>query len=827
VKKILFLTFPLGLTFSVFAQSKYAAIGGIETPYKNQYTFTAKLDEKTNTLSFETNAPVTVVTLETYTEDEIITRKGVEYTNTYFKTGNKYSYDLKKPLLKDKQAYWLKVSIGNNGVPLAEYYFKKRTVAPEPVEEAANENNEEVKDASGATVIRTNATCAAGKTKLITSLKALDGVRDVKIDPKGTINIKYSSDGTPYSGLLATINENGFNANNLKTSNASANPCGKIDGIGKIDKIEKLDPQKFDLKPNLLDATPGYRKAAIKFVPLQADASKGYSDNKVYNWVDSLGNQHSATGKEILDEVNQLEKALNTRGHSLRDKKPFDGLTFPLKLVAKNDLTNCVITNNLVKTSGPKYQINSFSNPKKYTVVKNLVASTIYAYFGEVVTNAAEFKIGWLNSSILFTRTGNDASAKMGLVFQPAMYAKVNKCVVDVSENAGGTTLFSTTIDIKKPDATFQPYNYSMSFGEAVEPQYMSKDYTMRTYNLLFSNEGNILPPATRYAKPYFVTLKFYDAAGNLLTTNQPNQLILNNQLPMPLNIPVSGGKQYAGYNYEFLDPGLHCFGFFSRSTGFSADYYSMDSGYDGKRKISSVKANMEIGVKYYNWQRLIDNNAPITKDFVLFGYDINSEEKFYKGDGLPGIRIPGGFKKEDPDQGIVTLLGTSYNLNTTDKNNFSEKISETIANVDFFIGPVPCNITVSVSGTVNINADYQRGNNSDIKTTLTPHADITMHGSGGVDAKIMYAKVFADINLLSIDMAYALEVNNEDKNRNVKIDPQLKVGGLSGQVYFQAGFCIPIPLVDDICESFRIDILNWKGFEKSFKIDPKKGISL
>ena len=826
MKTTLFSTLFVLFAVTSFAQSKYSSVGGLETRYKDQYTFTVKLDEKANTLSFETDAPVTVVTLETYTEQELITRKGQEYTNTHTKRGNKYSYNLNTPLLKDKHAYWLKVAIGNNGVPLAEYFFKKIAAATEPVE-ATNENNEEVKDASGATVIRTNATCAAGKTKLMASLKALDGVKDVKIDPRGTVNIKYSSDGTPYSGLLATINENGFNANNQKTNNASANPCGKTEGTGKIDKIDKIEPKKFDMKPNLLDATPGYRKAAIKFVPFQPDASKGYSDTKVYSWADPLGNQHTATGKEILDEVNKLEESLNERGHSLRDKKAFDGLTSPLKLVAKNDLTNCLITNKVKEPSVKKYNLNIGANPKKYTVVKNLIASTVYSYFGDVVTNAAEFKIGWLNSSALFTRNGNNASANMELVFQPAMYAKVNKCVVDVSDNAGSSTLFSTTVDVKKPTATFQPYNYTMGFGDAIEPQYVAKDYVMRTYNLVFLNVGNILPPATRYAKPYYVTLKFYDAAGNLVTTNQPNQLVLNNQLPMPINIPANGGKQYASYDYEFLDPGIHCFGFFSRSTGFSADYHSQNTGYDGIDKTTSVKANMEIGVKYYNWKRLIDGNAPATKDFVLFGYNISSEEKYYKADnGMSGIRVP-GFKKEDPDQGTVTLLGTTYDLNNTNENSFSEKIEEEIANVDFFIGPVPCNITVSVSGSVSMSVDYQSTSRTDIKTNLTPHGDITMHGSGGVDAKILYAKVFADINLLSIDMPYSLEVNNQDNNRNSKIDAQLKVGGLSGQVYFQAGFCIPIPLVDDICKSFRIDILNWKGFEKSFKIDPSKGISL
>jgi copper chaperone CopZ len=216
------------LALAVFAQTKYSSIGGIETPYRDKYKFTAKLDEKTNILSFETDAPVTVVTLETYTSEELIARKGKEYTNTYTKTGNKYSYDLKKPLLKDKHAYWLKVSIGNNGVPLAEYLFKKTaaTAATEPAEEVATASDEEIKNADGATVITTNIKCAAGKTKVVNALKEMEGVFDVKVDiVTGKLTIKYSSDGTPYTTLLSTINENGFDANGQKSANPSANPC--------------------------------------------------------------------------------------------------------------------------------------------------------------------------------------------------------------------------------------------------------------------------------------------------------------------------------------------------------------------------------------------------------------------------------------------------------------------------------------------------------------------------------------------------------------------------------------------------------------------------
>lgn len=803
------------LTWIVLSASaqQYSSVGGIEALFKGKYRFVVALDERKKTLSFQTDAPVSVITLETYTKEERITRKGQEYTDKFYtKKGNTYTYDLTRPELKDKYAYWLKVSTGRNGVPLAEYYFQKRNAE----ENNQEEGGEEQKNAAGETIIRTNATCTEGKAKLMAALKVLDGVQNVTIDPRGTLSIRYSSDGTPYNDLLTTINENGFNANNQKTTNPTANPCSS-----------KPSEKKTVFAPNLLDASPGYKKAPIKFVPIKADYSKGFSETKVYDWKDPLGNQHTATGQEILDEVNNLEQQLNERGHSLREKKTLDGLTLKLNAVAKNDFANCVITNKLLPAKkNPQYDFSKPVKLKNINIAQKLIASTIYSYLG-YVTNSAEFKSANMNSSDKFTRTGNNASADMQLVMQPAMYQKVQTCRVDVAEISKGPALFATTIMINKFTSTISSAVPNINFGDAVEPQYMPSTYSIYSYKLLFENVGNKLPPATRYAKPYYLTLTFYDASGQQVQTYQPNDLILNNQLPMPINVTKIGGSQYSGYDYQFLDPGLHCFGFYAKSTGYNAQYLSQDSAYDGKRMRSAINANMEIGVKYYNWERLINSNAPLTKDFPLFGYDISSEEKYLKIDGTPPqIGFP-EYKKEDPDKGIVTLLGESHNLATTNENTFVKAINENFPTINFFIGPVPCNITIGLSGNISVAVDYQskKIKSNDAKLSIIPHADITLHGSGGIDAKIMYAKVYADVKLLEIDMPYTMEVSAT--NTLAKIEPLLSVGGLSGEVYFKAGFCIPIPLVDDICESFRIDILNWKGYEKKFTVDPKKGISL
>lgn len=805
---------PIVLILLVLSASgqQYSSVGGLETLFKGKHRFTAVLDERKKTLSFQTDAEVSVITLETYTAEERIARKGQEYTDKFYtKNGTTYTFDLTRPELRDKYAYWLKVSTGRNGVPLAEYYFQKRT----DTQNNPEESSEEQKNAAGETIIRTNATCTEGKTKLLAALKALDGVQKVTIDPRGTVNISYSSDGTPYKDLLSTINENGFNANNQKTNNPAANPC------------TKPSEKKTVFAPNLLDASPGYKKAAIKFVPIKADYSKGYSDTKVYEWKDPLGNQHTATGKEILDEVNDLEQQLNERGHSLREKKALNGLTLQLNAVAKNDFANCVITNKLLPAKkNPQYDFNKPVKLKNVNIAEKLINSTVYSYLG-YVTNSAEFKSANMNSSDKFTRIGNNASADMQLVMQTAMFQKVKTCRVDVAETPKGSALFATTIVLNKFTHTISSAVPNINFGDAVEPQYMPSNYSIYSYKLLFENVGNKLPAATRNAKPYYLILTFYDAAGQQVQTYQPNDLVLNNQLPMPLNVTKMGGKQYSGYDYQFLDPGLHCFGFYAKSSGYNAQYFSQDSAYDGKRMKSTVNANMEIGVKYYNWERLINSNAPLTKDFPLFGYDISSEEKYLKLDGKPPPIGFAEYKKEDPDKGIVTLLGETHNLANTNEDKFVKVINENFPTIDFFIGPVPCNITIGLSGNISVAVDYQskKIKSSDAKLSITPHADITLHGSGGIDAKIMYAKVYADVKLLEIDMPYTMEVSATNTLANIQ--PLLSVGGLSGEVYFKAGFCIPIPLVDDICESFRIDILNWKGYEKKFTVDPKKGISL
>lgn len=599
--------------------------------------------------------------------------------------------------------------------------------------------------------------------------------------------------------------------------------------------------QTVTLDRNLLDASPGYRRAAIQFVPIAPTPDavrRGYKADSIYVWVDPNGGRHRARGDEILKQVNDLEKALCERGHTLREKNTFNGLSIIMPRTVKNDLTNCVIRNNLkpVKT-GRTIDISGSSARNKIgrtridrTRVVKMLENTVYSYTG-FLSYSGEFKQGSLGQTSNIERPSNNPaqlSSRLMLVITPKLYDQISKCTYEVADKPNGAALITTAVNIKSPGKTIQPVRggFTIDYSDdCTEPTNMGNDFVMRVYDITLNNSGNIIPSPTKYPQPYYVTLKFYDASGKLLDTYLPNNIILNNQLPMPINIPVNKELNYAGYDYELTDPTTHSFGFYAKSGGVTTSVASEKIGYDGINRNSSVSADMRIGVKYYNWARLVDGNAPLSKEFDLFAYTIKSEEKYSKPDnGAPQIRVPGN-KAKDPDYGSITLLGTTYDLSSQDGNSFQQGISEEIFNQRFFIGPVPCKIAVSLTGNVGVDVAYASNSTTcDIVSSINPYAEVNVHGEGGVDAVIAYAMVKADVNLLKIGIPTSIQVKGPS---DLNITETLVVGGLSGQVYFQAGICIPIPFFDDICKDFRIDILKWDGLEKSFSIDPVKGIVL
>lgn len=218
---LLIAIFFTGLT--VFAQNKFSSMAGQEAEFNSKYKLSASIDESTMTLKFTTDAPVTKAILSTYTAEQLSVRKGTDNIYPFKEAVNSYQFNLNAPVYKGYLAYWLKVYT-SDGV-WQEYFFKRKSTtntAPPAIRKPVATTAATA--AAGGTKIKTNIACDAGKNKVITALKEMDGVFNVSVDTKsGILTIDYSSDGTPYTEIISTINKNGFDADGKKAS--AVNPC--------------------------------------------------------------------------------------------------------------------------------------------------------------------------------------------------------------------------------------------------------------------------------------------------------------------------------------------------------------------------------------------------------------------------------------------------------------------------------------------------------------------------------------------------------------------------------------------------------------------------
>jgi len=819
------------VSLASFGQSKYSMIGGVETPYKNQYTFQIRLDEVNKKLIFETNAPVTVVTLDVYTPEEYLIRKGKEYTNTHVKSGNTYSYDLNNALLKDKEAYWLKVSIGNNGVPLAEYLFKKRATATEPVR---NENNEEVKDATGATVIQTNATCTDGKTKLMASLKALDGVRDVKIDPRGTVKIIYSNDGTPYSELLATINENGFSAGSQKSNSPDKNPC-----IKKIAPEEKYTRQTGR---NIFDARKGFAIAPIKHVDFTVTpdaAKKGFKMDSIYTWTAPDGEVKMASGEEILKQVNEMERELNFRGRTLRKQNAFSALSYKLinqSAVLKIPKSVTKISDDPVLKNGPgkgiyKIPIIKTKHNKLPDVsgkFSTVIGGDVGVYFGRIISNTGEFQGNISTSSFI---DNSKCIKQCPLDITLSLDAKIiqslniSNCVLEISDNPDrkpndNTNILATgNFNFKKPAfAKYGTENVSIS-GDA-PPSF----HTLYSFSVKINDLSKLAKAAIKPVL-YYAYVKFYNDKGDLLYYSSYNTAVLESKIDVPIFIGQDK-KVNAGFDDAFTDPtGL--FGMYYKSSNLNSTYSTKrDEATLVISENAKLSGDVEIGAQYYNFWYLLDNDQPKYERKSFIAANFSSEYTNRYKQGMVGIRIPGGEKKST-DMNNYSGYQMNYSLfdgettesyTKTSGYTTTRSVEYNLFDERFFIGPVPCRITVDMKG----NATLTRQSTMDtlvdgsvsLSTSVTPHLDLTLTGKGGVDASIAYATIVANVKVIEVDLPV-----NAKASKDADLDAALKITALSGEIYFTAGLCIPIPWFDDLCTDFRIDIFKWTGPSKTYPL--------
>jgi len=557
--------------------------------------------------------------------------------------------------------------------------------------------------------------------------------------------------------------------------------------------VTQLPPQS---KINLLDAVE-FKRAPIAFVPF-ADGpearSKGFKPDSVYRWITPDGKRKMATGRQIMDQVNEVEKAMSERGHSLREASPFQSL---------NRTTPRTIDKNaLIKA-------NKFS-----------FGGDVYPYLG-TVNRSNEFP-GILFTTQVLTRQASDVSAisfPLTLAMMPEGMNKAGSCIIDIYNNPEktGSPLFSIPINIKSPEAA-RAWSNLLTVNADNTPAYKEK-FWLYSYTVQFRNTGNKLPVPTKNADYYYVRLRFTGTDGRPLIMAYQNEIVLNNALQPGIIIPVKKSNSINAFSFEVTDPVKNAFGFYANSNGFTASTSSEPHGYTGKGvdKKSSFTADISIGAKYYNFENLLNSSAPVSKNLEIIGASFSAYQSYYRSENAPPpIGIPGKVNQQD----LMTHKDTKLELRILGEviAGSQKTIEYPVFDQRFFIGPVPCRATVTLKGTAGITASgVYTPNSCNMSGKVEPFATLTVQGTGGVDASIAYAIVGVDVNLFKASIPIQFDIVNTSKS---SVSSSLSLGGLSGNVYFEAGFCIPIPFFDDVCKKFRMDIFSWNGLNKVYSID-------
>ena len=714
--------------------------------------------------------------------------------------------------------------VNRSGTRKNEYEYVN-TKKSEPIVTTPNEKNV-------ATIINTNISCTAGKTIVERKLKSQDGVQSVKIDiSTGSLSLAYSSDGTTYDEIINLINEAGFDADRKKSTASDKNPCSK-----------KTGPLTKQIGLNIFDARKGFAKAPIKFVPFVVTpnaAQKGFKMDSLYTWVAPDGKTKQATGEEILTQVNEMEKELNLRGHTLRKRDVFNGLNYRLvnpnallkipKAISKNASTVQFSTNKSPNFSSiPVIKTRLNKLPGLLGAIANTIPGDVGIYFGNITSNRGEYQgmistTGTIDNSKCNTQCPLDITLSLDATKIQSL--NISQCVLEISANPNRQpnddeeALAVGKFNFKSP-AKEKNGILNVTVNGDVPPA----NHTLFYFPVILNDLSKLGKAAIQPAF-YYAYVKFYNAKGELLSYSSYNTATLENKIEVPIFLGANKAVSVS-LGDAYTDP-TNMFGVY-----YKAD--KLQSTYTTKRddatliitEDAKISGNIEIGVQYFNFWYLLDNDKPKVSKSSIIAANFSSvyTKKYIAG---KGIRIPASNKSNDMNgyagyQVNYSLydfdLLKDQNYDKSSNNTESTIVNYQVFDKQFFIGPVPCRATVNLEGNASLSRqatmDTLKNGNVSISAGVTPQIKLTMKGSGGVDAGIVYAKVFCNVDVIQMKLPITVNASS-----NADVNADLTITALSGEVYFQAGLCIPVPFFDDICTNFRVDIFKWTGPSKTYPL--------
>lgn len=593
---------------------------------------------------------------------------------------------------------------------------------------------------------------------------------------------------------------------------------------------------------NVLD-NPGYRRPEIPHRPFEMvnpKTRKPLSPEAMLTIKINDSVTKKTTVKQFFAELNEMERALNLRGRTLRVSHTFADL--------KPDFNNApylkkgMLTKGFISTS-----FNTNSNPPSYfTVTGQLVPNKKFIAISNMSVPKA---IEWKTNLYIAERFENHGTVEFPAEWSNVSLSSANRkifpVILEITKGFAGLIKkidwqvsdvpFDGTIkDVNLPQVKKTITSSSPVFSTAVRGTDILPDAKASSYASAFIDLSQI-EPIPAQPKPYYIRAVCYDAAGDV--SKVTGQVIATyGYTPKPFKIAPQEDNSVPGFSYAYPSDPSSPFGLYVKGEGFSTKKRTryQDDNYDVLITTGiKFKGAADLGLKYFNFASIADGNAPKTKNLSIIKGDFTAIAGSGTGTGntteAQGVslkmNILEGFYTPSID--FTTKIPGTDNISL--EYTVKEPINWELINTRFFIGPVPFSIKAKIGGEaglelggfVNMSPGYYAFNGR-----IKPYLHTYFTASGGVDAVIAFATLNADVNpVLNIDMPVLFSSNGKS------LDFTNEISALNGRVYLKVGFFYPCPDLGKIvgwisgdedmplCEcSWEWKIFDFKGYNEVFR---------
>ncbi len=608
-----------------------------------------------------------------------------------------------------------------------------------------------------------------------------------------------------------------------------------------LPKVTRSVPQ-VKLTKDILDS-PGFRRPPIpmqRFEMVNPATGKALDPAAKITLPGPNGKPGpTMTVKEYFDQLNLVETELTKRGHTLRDPSTFVGLK-------------------------PNFQRGSFdAAPKTPSGFKP-------ASPGMFEIRRAKVAGGNSSPPLILGNVSTQPTVSPGVIalaFAPELYVGAQtsdfgtpefpvKWAKETLKRDGPKFLFLAEAgDGLVPSAKRVQWQISatpfQNGGDPLNPAGLVKsgvetlgNWTLGTLGMdakkgkkfaAFTIDFSVIgPPARNQSLECYVRAILLGADGKPVSAPTPGVKVnygMGQTAPLEIPpIPSQLVSNSPGFNYQFPKGDDAPFAVYLKGSGVRVVKSRVNSKKGLETTGFKATANAAIGLRYYNFEHIVNESAPISIPKDILGISFSA---------VAGKGTGSDVTKND-EAGVsldITVLGATTSIpleKVPDVPNavsleysVDQKIDYTVFDTVILVGYIPVRITASFMGTVGVHLYGQCNLSPPFNMTggVSPYFHSEFKGSGGPDYLVAHGELVAQIKpLIDVDTLLAFDSTAKDV-----VSVTNSITALNGRVYLSVGFyhpCSPVKQVKKIigfisgdndcplCETnWEWNIFNWTGF--------------